>query len=307
MKLSTLISIALILLTGLAHPGPAFAADADLPEDLFLDEDLLDAIEQDVLALLPSQNHARLAAGRDNAGNTQLSAAVQLTVFDDWLLDIGAGESRINDSNPAYATTSLQAGIGSAGYDGFNWYAGFSDWGKSGAIKTEDGIIELGYRQLKWWTSAQYQQGEVTLYLAPRFSSRRPTISSNRDAFGVTIGFSGDNSRGWLSWLHRSYERDVSRLNSSALLQAILQNIALDQAYALTRDEYTAGYQWYWRQADARLELSRAVSAVDGSASHFVTLSLRYSIDAALSVDASVLTASGSNLTTLTLGVGLNW
>ncbi len=302
MKLSTLMCIALIL-----PPGIASASETDLPEELFLDEDMLDAIEQDVLALLPPQNHARLAAGRDNAGNTQLSATLQLTVFDDWLLDVGAGESRINDSDPAYATTSLQAGIGSAGYDGFNWYAGFSDWGKSGAIKTEDGVIELGYRQLKWWTSAQYQQGEVTLYLAPRFSSRRPTISSNRDAFGVTIGFSGDNSRGWLSWLHRSYERDVSRLNSSALLRAILQNIALDQAYALTRDEYTAGFQWYWRQADARLELSRAVSAVDGSASHFVTLSMRYTIDAALSVDASVLTASGSNLTTLTLGVGLNW
>ncbi len=297
----------LALLTPVAQPGVVSAAEAGIPDELFLDDDLLDAIEQDVLSLLPPKNHARLSAGRDNAGNTQLNTGVQLIVADDWLVDFAAGESNINDSDPAYTTRSLQAGLGSAAHDGFSWYAGFSNWGKSGAIKTEDSIIELGYHRRTWWASAQYQQGDVTLYIAPRFSSRRSAISSGRDALGATVGYSGDNGRGWLSWLHRRYDLDVSRINTSALLQEILQSIALDQAYALTRDEYSAGYQWYWRDVDARVEFNRAISAVDGSGSNFVSLSLRYYLDASLSIDAGLLAASGSNLTTLTYGIGLSW
>ena len=302
-----LTTVFIALLLSAAQPGVVSAAETDIPDELFLDEDLLDAIEQDVLALLPPKNHSRLSAGRDNAGNTQLNVGVQLVALDDWLVDVAAGKSNLNDSDPAYSTRSLQVGFGGAAHDGFNWYAGFSNWGKSGAIKTEDGVIELGYHQRKWWASLQYQQGDVTLYLAPRFSSRRSAISSGRDALGATVGYSGDNGRGWLSWLHRRYDRDVSRINTSVLLQQILQSIALDQAYALTRDEYSAGYQWYWRHADARVEFNRTISAVDGAGSDFVSLSLRYSLDASLSIDAGLLAASGSDLTTLTFGIGLSW
>ena len=282
--------------------------EADLlAEEAWLDEAMLDAIEQDVLALLPGRNVVRLGASGDNAGNTQWSAGLQLQATDSLLLDASLSQSAINDSVPAYSTTAYRAGVGSAAYDGFIWYAAFSAWGKRNSIETEDSLLELRYRALHWWGALQLSRGDVVLFIDPVFSNRLRSISSGREAAGISLGRDTAEDRWWLSWLHRDYERNVALLNNSLVLQRILQSVALDQAYALSRDEYSLGWQWFWRHSDTRLEFSRVVSAVDAAESDYVSLNQRFSLDDTLSLSIGLQTAVGSGLNTLSAALALSW
>lgn len=287
--------------------SPVIAAENGSQTDFLPDEMLLDAIEQDVLSLVTPRSHARIRIGRDNAGNRQAGASMQLAVMDSLLVDIDATESRFSDRQPAYTTRSLAAGIGSARYSGLNAYIGFSIWGKTSTIETGDTLLELAYYHTRWFVAAQYQIGDITLYLDPMFASIRPNISSERDAIALRVGADNEGGRWWLSWLRRDYHRDLSRIGSSPLLQRIIQSIALDQAYVLSDEEFTAGYQWLWTQSDLRLELITTTSAIDELRTDYGVLWYRHHINATWSLAIGVQKSLQQNFATLNLGLDISW
>jgi opacity protein-like surface antigen len=277
-------------------------------DDLLLDDAWLDALEQDVFELVSVSNYLSLSLGTDNLNNRAYSAFVQLPLGDDFLFDAAVGRNTIKTIDLNYSTNSYAAGIGSSQYSGFNWRLGLNAWGKKQTIETVDVGVEFSYQtQDRWRTSLLLEQGVVTLYLRPFFSNRLVSIDSDRDAWGINLGHRFDTGSWWLSYLSRSYRRNLAALNTSVELQTIIQSIALDQAYALSSDEYVLGYEWYLQAGDLRFELNRVTSAVDSSDSDFVIISHRYYADETWSIRSSLQKSLQQSLLTLNVGVGVSW
>jgi len=185
-----------------------------------------------------------LTAGRDNQDNQLLDAALLVPVNELVMLDAGIGANRINDVDTAFTTNDAWLGVGSTQASGFNVHLGARAWGEEQTIETTDYSAELSYQSAGGWrNSLMFERGDVTLYIDPMFSNRLTALNTGRRAWGITSGYTGDTGGGWLSWIRRDYERDLTLLNSNPVLQTVIKSFALDQAYALSSDEYNLGYE----------------------------------------------------------------
>ena len=110
-----------------------------------------------------------------------------------------------------------------------------------------------------------------------------------------------------MSYLKRNYDRKLSALNTSLLLQSIIQSDALDQAYALASDEAVLGYEWYLQGADIGIEYSRVISVIDNASSNYLALSYRYYAGDSITLSGRLQDSLGEGVFTLSLGVGILW
>lgn len=253
-------------------------------------------------------NYASFTVGRDNQGNQLIDAFLYLPVDEYLVFDVGAGKNSINDVEPSFTTKSLRYGIGSAQLTGFNLHIGTHSWGKDQTIETEDLAFDLSYQTDSGWrTSVQYERGNVTLFIKPAFTNRLTSIDSDRHAWGINTSYTYDRGSWWMSYMKKDYERNLAALNTSFVLQLIIQSIALDQAYALSSDEYNLGYEWYFDKYDLDIQFSRVTSVVDNSDSSYLTLSHRFYVNDTFSLRTSVQNSLEENLFNITLGLGILW
>lgn len=282
-------------------------------EILLPDEAWLDALEQDIFAQDdPTQDDisffALLSVTGDNDNNRQLNASLRTLFAEYYSLEAELGQRSIRSSDADYTIKSYWLGFGSAGAYGFNWHLSTRSWGKSQTIETSDEAFELSYRTLDlWFISLLLEQGNVVLFLDPVFSDRRASLSSDRNGWGINIAHDMDTGAWWLSYLQRDYERDLPALDNRLTLQLIVQNIALNQAYSLSSNEYAIGYQWFLNRADLSIELSRITSVVDKADSDFLTLSYRYYVNSSINLQSSLQSSLDEDLYGLTLGLGMLW
>lgn len=253
-------------------------------------------------------NYAALTMGRDNHGNQLIDALIYIPVDEFLIVDASAGKYSANEAEPSFATKNYRYGIGSTQLTGFNFHIGARSWGKKQTIETDDLAFDLSYNsQNRWHTGILYERGDVMLFIEPAFSSRLTSINSDRSAWGINTSYSHDTGSWWLSYIKRDYERDLAALDNSLLLQIIVQNIALDQAYELSSDEYDLGYEWYFLRYDFSVQYSRVVSIIDDSNSSYLSLAHRYYINETFSLQTSVQNSLEENLINLNIGVGVLW
>lgn len=253
-------------------------------------------------------NYASLTVGKDNQDNQLIDAFLYLPVGEYIMLDAGASRNDINDVQPSFTTKSYRYGIGSANPSGLNLHVGASTWGNKETIETADVAFDLSYKTTSGWrTGVQHQRGDVTLFIKPLFSSRLTSITSDRSAWGLNTSYTYDKGTWWLSYVKKDYELDLAALNSSFVLQLVLQSIALDQAYALSSDEYNLGYEWFFEHYDLGIQFSRVTSVVDNSDSDYLALSHRYYVNETFSLETSAQNSLDENLLNLSIGLGVNW
>lgn len=253
-------------------------------------------------------NYASFTIANDNQRNRLLDAFLYIPVNDDLALDAGVSKHFTNDVEPSFTTKSHRYGIGSTQASGFNLHIGASSWGKTQTFETSDLAVDLSYQTLnRWRTGVQYERGDVTLFIKPAFSNRLNSINSDRSAWGVSTSYTYDKGAWWLSYLKKDYERNLSALNSSFVLQLIIQSIALDQAYALSSDEYNLGYEWYFGRYDLSIQFNRVTSVVDDTDSDFLVFSNRYYLNETFSIQTSAQNSLNENLLNLSVELGVLW
>lgn len=253
-------------------------------------------------------NYAALTLGRDNRGNQLFDALLLITAGEHIALDANAGKNEINDAQPTFTTKYLQLGLGSTQSAGLNIHISTRFWGKKQTIETSDLAFELSFlSQDRWRTGVVYETGDVTLFTDPVFSSKLDSVVSDRHAWGINSSHSHDTGVWWISYVKRNYERDLPAIDSRPLLQVIIQNIALDQAYALSSDEYNLGYEWYFQRFDFSIQFSRITSIIDNSDNDYLILGHRYYANETISIQTSLQNSLEENLINLNIGLGVLW
>lgn len=289
------LSTAIMFIASIVHAAPE--AENSLLNDDWGDELTFNA-----------SNYVALSVGGDNQSNQFFDALLQMPVDEYLLLDAGAGKNMISDTQSSFTTKSFQFGISSVQPAGLNMHVGTRFWGKKQVIETYDLSFELSYQShSQWHTSVQLEHGTVTLFIKPFFSSRLTSIGSDRSAWGINTGHANDTGNWWLSYMKREYERNLPALDNDRTLQIIVQNNALDLAYALSSDEYALGYEWYFQQSDFSIQFNRVTSVVDNSDSDYLIMAHRYYASESISVQTDLQSSLNETLMSLSVGLGILW
>ncbi len=264
------------------------------------------------LAHAESVNYVSLSTGLDNDNGNLFDAYIDIALTDELRTTLGLGENTTESTDGSFTTKQQQISI--AGYhsqselSALTWSLSYRTWGKKGTIETQDSSISTGYFfSNNWQLSLDYETGKLELFIKPEFASRATSISSDRNAWRLTTGFTHNTGSFWLSFLQRKYEENLPAINQRLTLQRAIKNIALNQAYALSKEELTLGYEWLFETLDLGIEYNRLVSVVDNHRNYYASIYTRFYVGQNLTVNLRIEQEINDRFTVYTAGIGYAW
>jgi len=257
-------------------------------------------------------NYISLNAGLDNDNGNLFDAYIDIALTDELRATLGLGENTTESTDGSFTTKQQQISI--VGYhsqsqlSALTWSLGYRTWGKKDTIETQDSNISAGYFfSNNWHLSLDYETGKLELFIKPEFASRAASISSDRNAWRLTTGFTHNTGSFWISFLQRKYEKNLPAINQQRTLQRAIKNIALNQAYALSKEELTTGYEWLFETMDLGIEYNQLVSVVDNHHNHYASIYSRFYVGQNLTVNLRIEQEINDRFTVYTAGIGYAW
>ena len=257
-------------------------------------------------------NYASLSAGVDNDNGSLINAYGDFALNETLRVNFSLGENTVAGEDEDFSTKQYQLAIAghhnqSAGR-AITWSLGYQVWGKTEAIESQDRRVSLGYFfNPQWHVSVDYEKGSLEVFFKPRFSRRKSSLSSDRQAWRLSTGYTVDTGSAWLSYLQREYEKDLPAINRRPLLQRSIKSIALNQAYALSKEELTLGYEWFFESMDLGADYNRITSVVDNHRNQYASLYTRFYIGQSMTADLRLEQEINDNFTVFIAGVGFVW
>jgi len=256
-------------------------------------------------------NYASLSAGLDNDSGNQYDAYVDVALISDLRLVLGTGEYTSNSGNNNFTTRQNQIAL--AGHhlhddlSAISWSLGYQTWGKKDAIESQDTVFSAGYFfKNNWHLSVDYETGKLELFIRPGSRLDLTSLSSKRKAWRFTTGYSHSTGSVWASFLTRKYEKNLPSLQRPVLQRAI-NGIALSQAYALSKEELTLGYEWLFETLDLGVDYNRIISVVDNHKNQYASIYTRHYIGQNLMINLRLEQEVNDSFTVFTAGIGIVW
>ena len=259
-----------------------------------------------------TSNFASLTAGLDNENGSLFDAYVDMSLTEILRISLSAGENTSDTNEGKFTTRQIQTSISglhtNKNQSAMAWSIGYRTWGKSNVIETEDSIISIGYFSPdNWHLSLDYETGQLQLYTRGEFSKRQKSLKSNRDAWRLSFDHTHNGGFAWMSYLQRNYAQNLSLLNERRNAQRAINNIALNQAFALSKEELTLGYEWFLETLDLGVDYNRIISVVDNHRNHYASIFTRHYVGNNLTVDLRIEQEINDRFTVFTVGVGYAW
>ncbi len=171
--------------------------------------------------------------------------------------------------------------------------------GQKNTIETKDSSINIGY--------FFNNRGTCRLVIKLEFTNFITSITSDRDAWRLSTEFNHRTETLWASYQQRDYEKNLPAINQPHTLQRAIKDIALSQAYALSKKELTLGYEWLLEKFDLSTDYNRIISVVDNHRNHYAGISTRFYIEQNLTTSLRVEQEINNHFTVLTAGIGITW
>ncbi|HHO59184.1 MAG TPA: hypothetical protein ENJ64_03000 [Thiotrichales bacterium] len=257
-------------------------------------------------------NYASLSAGVDNDNGSLFNAYGDFSLTQALRINFSVGQNTARSEDETFSTKQYQLAIAGhheqAGGRAITWSLGYQAWGKTETIESQDSRISLGYFfNPNWHASMDYEKGSLEVFIKPRFSRRQTSLASDRKAWRLTTGYTGDSGSGWVSYLQRDYEKNLPAINRRPLLQRAIKSIALSQAYALSKEELTLGYEWFFDNMDLGLDYNRITLVVDSGRNHYASIYARFYPGQSMTVDVRLEQEVNANFNVLIAGIGFVW
>jgi len=264
------------------------------------------------LARAESVNYISLNTGLDNDNGSLFDAFIDIAFTEELRISLGLGENTAESTEGSFTTKQQQVSITGnhkqSTLSALTWSLSYRIWGKKGTIETQDSNISIGYFfSNNWHLSLDYETGKLELFIKPEFASRVISINSDRNAWRLTTGFNHNAGSFWLSFLQREYEENLSAINQQRRLQRAIKNIALNQAYALSKEELTLGYEWLFETLDMGIDYSRLVSVIDNHRNHYASIYTRFYVGQNLTVNLRIEQEVNDHFTVYIAGIGFAW
>ncbi|HHJ35738.1 MAG TPA: hypothetical protein ENJ87_08220 [Gammaproteobacteria bacterium] len=259
-----------------------------------------------------SDNYASFNIGRDNDDGGLFDAYVDIALTEALHIDLGAGQNTIDSDEGKFKTKQTQISLsGLHTYDeqsAISWSAGYRSWGKTDVIEARDTIFSVGYfSPLQWHVSLDYELGELKLFTRREFENRQKFLSSDRDAWRLSLDYAHDTGFVWISFLRRNYKKNLSLINQKRTLQRAIKRFALSQAFALSKEELTLGYEWSFEKLSLGADYNRIVSVIDNRRNQYASIFTRYDIGQDLTINFRIEQEIKNSFTVFTAGVGVAW
>ena len=292
-------TIPLLLLLPLSLPWGQLQAATD---DDWSPEDWIDTPTREPTSLYASFN-------RDQQRNQTLSFGLSLPLGDAAGLSLFLDRSRLQGDGEDFDSSDIGGELGLRIDERLQLFGGYRYQGQSGDL--EIGRWNLGARLGGELLALRidYANGPVTVYarddLPPNW---RVASSRDIDSERWTLQLDGGGSDwAWFAaWSDFTYENDLSRIGSSALLQLILAPGALEQADLLPERQLRLGLQWLAGENSLGLQWAQSRNAVDGERSDSLALDLSHPLSPRLSLQLGVGHVLDSDQP-WSLTVGLEW
>jgi hypothetical protein len=259
-----------------------------------------------------SLNYAAFSAGLDDEDGRQYDVYADIGLIEELRFILAFNKYIFNSKNEDFSTR--QSDFTLAGHhiqedqSAFSWSLGVQSWGKRDVIETGDVVLSAGYFfKYNWHLSLGYETGNVELFIRPEFASRATSISSKRRAWRFTTGYSSVTGSVWLSLLKREYEQNLPALDRRPILQRSIKSVALSQAYALSKEELSIGYEWVLEALDIGVDYNRITSVVDDQRSQYLSIFSRYYVGEDVMVNFRVEQEINDSFTVFTAGIGFVW
>lgn len=256
-----------------------------------------------------ASNILALDYGQDNEDGSLFSGLLDLSLPRDFNLSLGAGSDTISTDQDPVTTKQYSITLGHqylvSARQSFNWSVGYREWGKKEEIESRDAILGLSFSNRRWSVAADFETGALELFIRPGFANRIRSIASDRRALRLTTAYTFKQATTLISYQQRKYEKDVSLLSSRVALQQALNGIALNQAYALSRNELLIAYEWAFERFDAGADYNRIISIVDNHKNTYAAVFIRYYTNNNVMLNARVEQEIGVDSTLLTAGIAI--
>lgn len=245
----------------------------------------------------------------DQQDNQTLSIGLSLPLNRKLDLGLWWDKSRLEgtdghfDSDDLYSELSLQLDNGATLHGGYRYQ------GQSGELEIQRWQLGLSLDVKPLILRLDLGSGAATFYarddLPPNW---RIASSRDIDANYWSLRLDGDAlDGGWFfQWSEYDYERDLSRLGSSALLQLIVAPGALEQAGLLLQRQTRLGWVGDFGISRYSLQWSRSQNAVDDAISGSLSLDLSHPLSEQLAVSLGVGHVVDSNQP-WSVSLGLEW
>ncbi len=257
-------------------------------------------------------NYISLTTGLDNDNGRLFDAYLDIALTEELRLSLGTGASTSKNTESSFTTRSQQVTI--SGYhkqpnlSALNWSLSYQTWGGKDTIETRDSNISIGYSfNNSWHFSIDYETGQLALFIKPQFSRKAVAINSDRHAWRFSTSYSHQTGSFWLSVLQRKYDKNLPAISQHGRIQRAIKHNALSQAYTLSKDELTLGYEWFFDTLDLGTDYHRLVSVIDSQRSHYFSIFSRFYVNQHLSINLRIEQEIDASSTLYTAGVGFSW
>ena len=228
---------------------------------------------------------------RDQQRNQTLSLGLSLPLGDKAGLSLFLDRSRLQGDGENFDSSDIGGELGLRIDERLQLFGGYRYQGQAGDL--EIGRWSLGARLggERLALRIDYANGPVTVYarddLPPNWR-----VASSRDIdserWSLQLDGSGSNWAWFAAWSDFDYERDLSRIGSSALLQLILSPGALEQADLLPERQLRLGLQWLAGEDSLALQWAQSRNAVDSNISDSLALDLNHPLSENLALQLGI-------------------
>lgn len=259
-----------------------------------------------------SVNYVSLSAGLDDDSGKSFDAYADISLIEDLRLSFSHGENTAEVKKGDFTTEQNQIAFSGTrtqnDLSAFTWSLGYRTWGKEDFIETRDTNISVGYLfKNNWHVSVDYETGELELFIKKKFINRPASISSDRNAWRLTTSYTHDTGSAWISFLSRDYEKDLPSLKLKPVLRRSIRNIALSQAFALSEEEFTLGYEWLFDGLDFGVDYNQIISTVDNHRNQYASLYSKHYVGQNLLFNLRIEQELNNNFIMFTAGIGIVW
>jgi len=219
----------------------------------------------------PPQNILWLFAGADDSDGNYYGVSTDLIIAAPLHFNLSATQQK-------YTTESTELSWGFSGNfnNSFGWGLLHTFWGKTNKLEKNDRQLTLSYFNEGFNSRVSYETGDVELFLND--SLEVESVSIDHSASELSLGYSWAEVYWQISHKRHHYERDLSILQRSLLLelyfQLIIDPIGIQQASELAETESSILGGFQLRTISYEAYLSRIKSAVSRETDTYASLRL---------------------------------
>jgi len=257
-------------------------------------------------------NYLLVSGGLDNQSGNHADAALDIALNRVLRVNAQVGETTTDSDTGSLTTRQLELGLTGShpvtASSTLSWSLGYRHWGNNHVIESRDWRIGLGYRYASRWNIAvDYETGNIKAFIKPEFSNRGRSVNSDRRAWRLSTGYTASTGTAWVSFLRRDYAKDITTLTRRRALRRAIKRFALDQAYALSKQELNLGYEHFFESLDLGLEYNRITLIINDQHNQYASLYTRFYIGRSWTTGLRVEQEIGHQFTDFTVDIGLAW